>query len=170
MSNELSQACEDNKITITSIHLYVDSESEHFPRDKWATTLHYKDRSVTIEFFTGSGHRVLAYGVKRENPRKYVRSFGSEVIFGDAAAIAHNYLVLKRDKGKIIGPQVADVLASMLIDASACESTFDDWCSDLGLNNDSLNSINTYLTCQRNGTKVMKFLGSKFMELRNKTH
>jgi len=172
--SELQTACEENDITITSTHLYVDyggEDGETFPRDKWACTLHYKGKSATFEFFTGSGHRVLARGVKREGHRKYVATYGGDVVFGEKNAIEKNFLILKREKGKIVGPEVADLLSSLISDASACQTTFDDWCSDFGANNDSLGTLNTYLACQRNGAKVVRVLGSKLMEeLRSKEH
>lgn len=172
--SQLREACEENDITITSTHLYVDyseKDGDKYPRDKWACTLHYKDRSATFEFSTGSGNRVLAAGVKREGTSKYARRSTGDVVFGDKKAIEQGYLILERKKGKIVGPDVADVLSSVLSDAEACETTFDDWCSTFGSNNDSLGALNTYLACQRNGTKVIKLLGyTLFKELRGKEH
>lgn len=171
--SELQIACEEKGITITSQHLYVDySEGEdHGPRDKWACTIHYKDRSATFEYYTGSGHRVLAPRVKRESHRKYVVKFTGDVVWGDRQAIEKGLLILKKEKGKIVGPSVADVLSCLLSDAGAMETTFDDWCSNFGSNNDSLAALNTYLACQRNGSKVSKLLGYALMkELVEKEH
>ena len=68
-------------------------------------------------------------------------------------------------------PNVADVLYCALTDASACETSFDDWCNDFGSNSDSLQALNTYLACQRNGDKLNKLLGHTLVtELRNKEH
>lgn len=170
--SELQVACEENEVTITSVHLFVDySEDEKFPRDKWACTLSYNGRSATFEYFTGSGHRVLAAGVKREGNRKYVYRTSGDVVWGERQAIEKNLLILKRVKGKVVGPEVADVLSCLLSDSSACETSFDEWCSDFGSDPDSLSVLNTYLACQRNGTKVIKLLGYTLAkELRGKEH
>ncbi len=162
--SELQEACELNEITISSEHLYVDySEDEKFPRDKWACTISYKDKSATFEFFSGCGDRVCAMGVKKEGPRKYV-SRGGDVVFGEKQAIEKGFLVLKKEKGKIVGPDVADVLRCLLDSTRACMTTFDEWCSDYGSNNDSLQALNTYLACQREGAKIRKVLGYALTE------
>jgi hypothetical protein len=170
--SELQQACEDAGVMISSKHLYVDYSdcgSDKFPCDKWACTIHYGEKSETFTYFTGSGHRKLASGIKREGMRKYVSS--NNVAFGEKEAIEKGYLVLKRYNGKIVGPEVADVLYCILSDADACETTFDDWCSNVGANNDSLKDLNTYLACQRNGTKLIRLLGRDlFNRLRSKEH
>lgn len=144
--SELQQACEDNSVTISSVHLYVDysgKDGDKFPRDKWACTISCDSKSETFEFFSGVGNRALRPGVKREGNRKYV----------------------------VIGPSVADVLSCLLSDSDACETTFDDWCSNFGSNNDSLAALNTYLACQRNGTRVNRLLGYKLAkDLRGKEH
>jgi hypothetical protein len=53
-------------------------------------------------------------------------------------------------------PSLDDVLYSLVMDASACESSFDDWCSDFGYDTDSRKALETYLLCQENTTKLRK--------------
>lgn len=175
--SELQQACEDKGITISSVHMSLDADpDDNRWKDKWSCTLHYQDRSATFDYWTGIGHRVVASGWKAEGPNKW-GSTGGMVAFGLKDAIAKGVLVLKRRKSEQNGkwenegPSVADVLSCLLSDSRACSTTFDDWCSDFGSNNDSISALNTYLACQKNGSKVIRLLGSKLAEeLSEKEH
>ena len=44
-------------------------------------------------------------------------------------------------------PTVADVLYSLLSDASAEQRNFHEWCSDYGYSLDSISALNTYRAC-----------------------
>ena len=44
-------------------------------------------------------------------------------------------------------PKVADVLYSLLSDASAEQRNFHEWCSDYGYSTDSINALNVYRAC-----------------------
>ena len=44
-------------------------------------------------------------------------------------------------------PKVADVLYSLLSDASAEQRNFHEWCSDYGHSFDSINALNAYRAC-----------------------
>jgi hypothetical protein len=60
------------------------------------------------------------------------------------------------DKDRPKKPSLDDVLHSLVLDASACDQSFDDWCSDYGYDTDSRKALETYLTCQENATKLRK--------------
>lgn len=172
--SELQEACEKAGITITSQHLYLEWRTEDeksYPYDKWITTLHYKDKSESFDYSTGIGHRVCAPGVKQEGVRKWYNSIMGDTAYGDKQAVEKGFLILKREKGKVVGPSVADVVYSLVSDSDAVGTTFDEWCSNLGYDNDSLKALNIYLACQRNSSKLIRLLGSKLVEeLRGKEH
>ena len=44
-------------------------------------------------------------------------------------------------------PKVADILYSLLSDASAEQRNFHEWCSDYGYSTDSINALNVYRAC-----------------------
>src|SRR5260221_530649 len=48
---------------------------------------------------------------------------------------------------KPVAPVAADVLYSLLSDATADQQSFNDWCADLGCNADSIKALNTYSAC-----------------------
>jgi hypothetical protein len=60
-------------------------------------------------------------------------------------------------------PTVEEVLDSLSMESQACESNFDDWCSDLGYSSDSLKALRTYAICQEIGGRFKRFLGKALM-------
>ena len=44
-------------------------------------------------------------------------------------------------------PKVADVLHSLILDASAADENFHDWCANFGYSDDSIKTMNTYKAC-----------------------
>jgi hypothetical protein len=44
-------------------------------------------------------------------------------------------------------PKVADVLHSLIMDASAADENFYDWCANYGYSDDSIKAMNTYKAC-----------------------
>lgn len=175
--SELQQACEDKGITISSVHLALESDpDENLWKDKWTCTVSYEGRSATFEYWKGIGNRVLAPGWKVDGYRKWYHTMGHMAI-GLKQAIEKGALVLKRIKNEetglseLKGPAVADVLMCVLNSTRSCTTTFDDWCSDYGENNDSIKTLNNYLACQREGSKVIKLLGQVLVdELAQKEH
>lgn len=59
-------------------------------------------------------------------------------------------------------PEAAEVLSSLLIDASAGEKSFDDHCADFGLSRDSRAEYATWETCRKIAPRVRRFLGDAF--------
>jgi len=57
-------------------------------------------------------------------------------------------------------PTAADVLGSLLLDASAEGVGFEDWCTDLGYDSDSTKAARTYRECLLLALKVRAFLGN----------
>lgn len=44
-------------------------------------------------------------------------------------------------------PKVADVLHSLIMDSSAADENFHDWCANYGYSDDSIKAMNTYKAC-----------------------
>ena len=53
----------------------------------------------------------------------------------------------RKERNKPKPPKVADVLYSLLSDASAEQRNFHEWCSDYGHSLDSINALNAYRAC-----------------------
>lgn len=59
-------------------------------------------------------------------------------------------------KAKPKRPQVADVLYSLFMDASAADNNFNDWCDEYGYSDDSLKALNIYKQCLETATALRK--------------
>ena len=65
-------------------------------------------------------------------------------------------------------PKVADVLYSLLSDASAEQRNFHEWCSDYGHSLDSISALNTYRSCLDTAHALRKCFSNELLaELRD---
>ena len=55
-----------------------------------------------------------------------------------------------------IPPSNADILHCVIQDAEAAHQSFDDWCSDLGANNDSIKDFRIYRECCESAVHLRK--------------
>lgn len=89
--------------------------------------------------------------------------------WGDAVP-AHNWLVTLRRSGRQITvpfyggelaeePSAADVLSCLLLDSSAAEGSFADFCDDMGYDTDSRRAEAIYKACKVTARKLGRFLG-----------
>lgn len=62
----------------------------------------------------------------------------------------------RRKGGKAVKPELSEVLYHLFCDASACETSFRDWCDDYGYDMDSRKALNMYLACQEINYKLRK--------------
>lgn len=53
-------------------------------------------------------------------------------------------------------PKVADVLHSLIFDASAAEENFHDWCANYGYSDDSIKALNMYKACLETAQALRK--------------
>lgn len=67
-------------------------------------------------------------------------------------------------------PDAADVLSSLVIDASAGSQSFDDHCADFGISRDSRAEYATWKACAKIAPKVRRFLGEHFDRAANAEH
>lgn len=103
--------------------------------DAWRVTL----GKFTTDYYTGTGHRKMPANVKPNN------NFGI--------------------KPKPTVPCAADVLYSLLSDASAADQSFGDWCADYGYDADSISALNTYQVCEKIGHEMRKLFDNQTREL-----
>lgn len=59
-------------------------------------------------------------------------------------------------KRKPSKPKVADVLHSLILDASAADENFHDWCANFGYSDDSIKAMNTYKACLETAQALRK--------------
>lgn len=65
----------------------------------------------------------------------------------------------------LLHPDPVQVFHCLIQDGRAGESTFSDFCADLGYSNDSISALETYRKCQDNGTKLRQALGPHYAEV-----
>ena len=61
-----------------------------------------------------------------------------------------------RSKNRPKRPRIADVLYSLILDASAADYNFSDWCADYGYSDDSIKALNTYKSCLETAQVLLK--------------
>ena len=71
---------------------------------------------------------------------------------------------MKKGYLKPVSPTVADVVYSLMMDASEVDQSFKNWCSDFGYSDDSIKALNTYRQCQETRDALMVMFGSKVFE------
>ena len=109
-------------------------------RDKWeCDAWRVSFGKFTTDYYTGTGHRKMPKGFKPNN------NMGI--------------------KAKPTTPCAADVLYSLLSDASAADQSFGDWCSDFGYDADSIKALNTYQACEKIGREMRVLFDTQTREL-----
>lgn len=102
--------------------------------DQWRVTLSSKAGFHSFDYFTGLGLRT---------PAVMRRDFGG--------------YMYEKTPAKPKKPKVADVLHSLILDASAADENFVDWCANYGYSDDSIKAMNTYKTCLDTATALRKY-------------
>lgn len=64
--------------------------------------------------------------------------------------------LVNKATGKPNKPKLDDVLHSLVMDAEACNESFEEWCANFGSNPDSIKALETYRDCQKNADKLRK--------------
>jgi hypothetical protein len=104
---------------------------ESTPRtvDQWRVTLSSPAGVDGFDYFTGLGLRETLRGVR-------------------AMTVPNNRFVKGHwEATRPKAPRVADVLHSLVMDASAENENFHEWCANHGYSDDSIKAMNTYKAC-----------------------
>lgn len=121
--------------------------------DVWGCAFAVGERGPAVEFdfYTGIGLRKApewAYGVAGFDRGPPPR----------VGSMLHAQWL---EQAKPQPPHAADLLHSLLSDASACEQSFESWCNEIGYDTDSRKAHATYLACQANGDKLRKVFNAE---------
>jgi hypothetical protein len=68
----------------------------------------------------------------------------------------HAEVACKLAQAQKVTPSLADVLYSLLMDATAYGQTFEDWCCEFGYDTDSRRAEKTFRTCEAIGRRLAK--------------
>lgn len=120
-------------IEMKAVHVGLTTRENNWECDAWRITFTHKMRrnvDQTFDFYTGLGHRKapsIPYYMKHEHPSRIKQ--------------------WKEQNGKPVKSSAASVLYSLVMDASANDQSFNDWCSNFGYDTDSMKAFNTYQAC-----------------------
>jgi hypothetical protein len=131
-------------------------------RDEWDVVI----ENNRIQYHTGIAHR------------KFVPSLGNRITIKDCKRIFNkkplktkdNYQVYIKEiesVSKPVTPKLDDILYCLVMDSSALDMPFNDWCSEFGYNTDSIKANDIYRVCQENGF-IMKKIYPSIEEAREK--
>ena len=133
-------------------HLALMVSDELWQHDKWMIIL--DGGRITSEYSTGTGHRVA---LRQYGCRERFKTVMSKQYKQDKENLI---TVNKRIEAcsKPVAPNLDDILYSLVMDSSAIDETFEDWCADFGYDEDSIKANETYRACQKSA-KTLKQLG-----------
>jgi len=157
--SELDALCQAKGLTIESmlVRKPIDRNARgtDWKRSAYelSVTLTYQGRTLQTEYWMGHGNETYPFipGIPASDTSSFAKGQRQ------ARAIAPR-------------PSAGDVLSSLIMDSQACNETFEDWCSELGENSDSITSQALYHACQRIGKKVHALLGADFATFQNAEH
>lgn len=72
--------------------------------------------------------------------------------------IGHRKAFIKHQEKRPVAPCAAAVLYSLMLDAEACETSYQDWCDNFGYESDSIKALNAYRACEAIGQELRKTL------------
>lgn len=128
------------------------------PSLNWSVTIQRNGRPVlTCDYSAGAAH---CPSYTRDNLQVTANRIKSECETGTHAlsSMAPPYF---RASGKPIQPNAVDVVASVMLDASALDCAgFADWCADYGYSDDSVKARAIYDSCIAHGLAMRAALGS----------
>ena len=133
----------------STIHLGLKYDESFWLYDEWKVTIN----GEVFDFKTGMGNRKPVSKFKQEKSAFY-KMLRMRIV---KSKESHDKFIESfQTISKPVKPEIDDVLYCLVMDCSACDMSFDDWCFDFGYDTDSRKALETYLTCQNNGTRIRK--------------
>jgi hypothetical protein len=123
--------------------------------------LHLCDKYIVIiegqdfEYSRGIGYRVPVIDIDS------VKLEFKKVFNKNPQRTKSNLLLYISELKKVSKPKpldIDDILYSLILDSNFSSENFDDFCDDLGYNNDSMKANDTYRACQKNAKKLRTFI------------
>lgn len=139
----------------------------------WSVTIEGKGSSLTVDYAQGIGHvpgwRELPRTLYFEDLRKEFDNASEKGVYPIKRLHEHEH---KHEHGTRLdilpgnltkplpAPDVLDVLYSLVLDSSAADETFEDWCANYGYDTDSRKAEATYRACVDYGIRLRRILGA----------
>lgn len=165
----LEKAVQEKPVKITSVYVgeenYWDDKTKS---DHFKITLEYQGRKMeNIDYWMGIGNRIIP---------KDLPFLGNDLIQSEKNIIyshrgkqvpqlfnSTNFLKRKiQEIAKPRSPKVEEVLYSLLMDSTALDLTFEEFCAEFGYDTDSRKAEKIYNECNEQGKKLKRLLGEDY--------
>ncbi len=130
-------------------HLGIFLNDDLSIQSKWVVII----ENESFEYFTCIGHLEVK-DIFRKDRFKELQNLNPK-------KTKENLLHYVEELRKVSKPKplnIDDVLYCLISDASLSNDSFEDFCFNLGYNEDSINHLNIYNECKKNGKKVKTFI------------
>jgi hypothetical protein len=131
------------KIEFVAKTVKTDWGKEPWPCFEWRVTFTGKSGQWVVPYFCGIGNVIYPKGMKNPYPNTVM---GWEIW-------ENQYARPKK-------PIADEVLQVLIMDASASDYNFNDWCAEYGYSDDSISALNTYRECLEIAVNLRKYLGA----------
>lgn len=129
----VSQTLAEWGVKYTAIYT-GEAKKDDWAHDTWVIVLANKGVSERFDYRTGLGHRKMTAQSQRRYEAEKPTSEG-------------RLRYLKAELEQPVLPAAGSVLSSLILDSSAANEAFLNWCSDFGYSTDSIKARNTYDAC-----------------------
>ena len=127
-------------------------------------TLFCNDKPVLTELYSMGSAYCLSKDKDKYN-QEVMRDRECESGYTQVYFMSHQ--IDSKKESERAKPELIDFMSSIILDSYAIENSFDDWCSSLGFNSDSIKDKTIYDNCIQNAIKLNCWLGfHKVMELK----
>ncbi len=141
----------DNAIAYTIAPAGVGLVRDSWECDGWRVTLTCNGKSECFDYYTGTGHRKIS-----EFEKLRIAQYWSPI---KTPTVRANYLHDIAKASKPVAPHIAGVLHSLVMDSSALDESFTDWCSTFGYDSDSIKkAFVIYRACCDNAQKLRRVM------------
>lgn len=154
----------ERNISFSAITVAELQTEENWQFDRYLVSFERNGKITSFDYKCGTGHRMASKfsPVKKPDTHKPVR-IASKKLQDKSMAIKYSY-GLEYPNQWLILPTAASVLHSTSLDAQCASDTFEDFCSNLGYDEDSRKALEIYLACQEGGKKLRKIFTSAEIE------
>lgn len=175
LSEDREFILERMKVAVTAVFVPFSqsrNKGEKQPSLNWRVTLMKDGREVMkdVDYMQGCGHcpaEKKTFNTPRMNPKTEKRdAIAYECETGKEYNTRFYSNLGYRPTGKAIAPpSTADILHSLLLDASALDSRdFADWCSEYGYDTDSIKARDMYDACITTATQLRAAFGQNTLD------
>lgn len=145
-----------NNLKFSAKFIGQDENAEGWKHFKWSILIN----DVSFEYSTGIGHFTRYAGTC--NPGETVHDNMYKNNKKPVNGLAVNSL-----NGWVHVPEAKEVLECLFLDESMGSESFNDFCDNSGLSNDSLKALDIYRACMSIAPKLRKALGNDYARIKS---